>query len=831
MMCRIRDTGNLVLHFSHGIKAMKSRDSMLFIALLLLMQAPVASAGGRKDREQPPADVPVQVEPSAPLAVPEPEKPRGRRASKLTGRITEEDGSPLQGVEVSCIDEEQRVVARTVTDQEGRYLFKNLSEGKYTIRVDYSGFASKRIELEDGKGPPPAPAGLVLYEITDETYHTSLVRAQWNRVRDAQYYRCELYLDEGEDLIQKYPDMKQNMCEFGGLEPGAVYRIRVYAKNEKGYSSDFTERTIRTQSRKLEPPFGLGVTLARNNVVELVWDRIESDELSGFYLQIRKEDGPYRYYSRDGLKASREEAYLIEDKSGGPMTFRIDDVLKGDTPLIENTVAYAFRVFSVDRSGNRSDASNPVTGIILEDTVSPQPPTNVQHEFIGSELLRVTWESRDRDVVKYRLYYGTHRDRWDGVITTGNNHYDLKINREAIENGEIYIDIVAIDRAGNESGFQTVQRSTTLEGGDEKTEDIVFSSEYRFRDSSMVLEYVPSGLRMSQKPTPVKEQVKPKRYGYSTLRRNKFVVGRGETATLSGELSIPANVYIQVKSGGALVIKDAQLLPGEDSWGGIRYFEGASGTVQNVELIGAATGIEIRGSKRSVALSRVTVRGCREFGIHIRGSTLELDRITLRENGTGLYAEDSRVTLRQGLLEGNTRGMLVRNHRVTVENSEFRNNGSGGGYGLRLYGGGIIRSSRFTGNYVGIVIEKGIGNVLITDCKIQVSGVDGIVIASSSVEVRRNAILGNGRNGIYIRENANPLIAENDIYNNSGFAVTGGGQIRNCYIAFNNGSIYIDDTEERGLEDNLFTSSSTGVVKQIVNVDYIGVLSFAPVVQ
>jgi parallel beta-helix repeat protein len=810
---------------------MKSRVAMLFVALLLLMQVSLAAAGGKKDEEQQQHDEPVQAAPSEPRPAPETEKSRGRRASTLTGRITEEDGSPLQGVEVSCIDEEQRVVARTATDQEGRYLFKNLPEGKYTIRVDYRGFASKRIELENGKGPPPAPAGLMLYEITNETYNTSLVRAQWDRVREAQYYRCELYLDEGEVLLHKYPDMKQNMCEFGGLDPGIIYRIRVYAKNDAGYSPDFSERTIRTQSRKPEPPFGLGVTLARNNVVELVWDRIETDELAGFYLQIKKEDGPYRYYSREGLKASSTEAYLIEDKPGGPMTYRIDDVFGQDTPLIENTVPHAFRVFSVDRGGNRSDASSAVTGIVPEDTIPPQPPANVQHEFIGSELLRVTWESRDRDVAKYRLYYGMHQDRWDDVVTTRSNHYDLKINREAFENGEIYIDIVAIDRAGNESGFQTMQRSTTLKGGDERTEDIVFSSEYRFRDSATVLEHVPTRIKVPQKPVPVKEQVKPKRYGYSTLRRNKFVVERGETATLSGDLSIPANVYIQVKSGGALVIQDAKLLPGEDIWGGIRFFEGARGYMQNVELRGASTGVEIRGSKGSVTLKRVTVLGCEEFGLHIKGSIVELDQITLRENSTALYAEDSRVTVRQGFFEGNERGMLVRNHRVTVENSEFRNNGPRGGYGLRLYGGGTIRSSRFTGNYVGIVIEKGIGNVLITDCKIQASGVDGIVIASSSVEVMRNAILGNGRHGIYIRENANPLIAENDIYNNSGFAVTGGGQIRNCYIAFNNGSIYIDDTEERGLEDNLFTSSSTGVVRQIVNVDYIGTLSFAPVVQ
>jgi parallel beta-helix repeat protein len=810
---------------------MKLRVFLLIVAVMLLVQGPPATAGGRKDEEQAQPEESVQTEPGEPEPSPEREKPRSRSLSRLTGRITEEDGSPLDGVEVSCLDEQKRVVDRTQTDQDGRYLFTNLPEGTYTVQVDYRGFASERIDLEGKGGPPSPPSGLVLYEITSEPYKSSLVRAQWDWVRGAQYYRCELYVDAENFILQKYPDLKQNVCEFGGLEPDTTYRIRVYAKNEAGYSPEFSERTIRTQVRKPEPPFGLGVTLAQNNAVELVWDRIESEDLAGFIIQIKRENGPYRYYSRDGLKTSSAEAYLIENKPGSPMRFRIDDVLGENVPLLENTVPYSFRVFSVDRSSNRSNASSPVTGIVLEDTIPPKPPADVQHEFIGPELLRVTWKARDRDVERFRIYYGMHKDRWDHVVSIRSTHYDIKVNREVFENGEIFIDIVAIDRAGNESGFQTLQRSTTLERGDERREDIVLTSEYRFRDSSIALKHVPSRATVPKEHAPVEKPVKPKRYGYTTLRKNKFIVGRGETATLSGELSLPRDVYIQVKPGGTLVIQDAELSPAESQWGGIRFYEGSRGSLKNVELRDAVTGVEVRGGRQSVTFKGLTVLSCTEYGLHIRESTIELDQVTFRGNMTAVYAENSRLTVRQCLFEGNERGLLVRNHRVFVENSEFRNNGSGGGYGIRLYGGGIIRSNRFTANNVGIVVERGIGNVLIADNKVQASTVDGVIVASSSVEIRQNTILGNGRHGIYIRENANPLIVENDIYNNKGLAVTGGGQVRSCYIAFNNGSIYIDDTEERGLEDNFFTSSSSGVIKQILNVDYIGTLSFAPVVQ
>ena len=809
---------------------MKCSVHTLLILFICVMQAPLALAGGRKDKkEQPVSEEPVQVEPQEPEPVPKPRETRVKPKGTLSGKITDEDGKPLQGVEVSCTDAENRVVGRMETDQDGKYLFKDLPEGEYTIKADYPGFATKRIELKGEKEPPSVPTGLVVSEITTEAHRTSVIRAQWDRADGVEYYRCELYLDGG-PMLQQYPDMKQNFCEFGGLEPDTGYRVRVYAKNNAGYSKDPAERLIRTKSGRLDPPFGLGVTYARNNVVELVWDRIESEELAGFILQIKREGGTYRYYSKEGLKSYSSEAYLIENVPGGPITCRIDDVFEGNVPLLENTVPYSFRVFAVDRTGSRSNASNAVSGIMLEDTIAPQPPANIQHEFIGTDLLRITWETKDRDVDKFRLYYGVSKERWDGVVTTSSSRYDLRVNREALENGEIYIHIIAIDRAGNESGFRTVQRSTTLQRGIERTEDIVLSSEYGFRDSSVAIGQFPTRVSLPKKV--VKEEpVRPKRYGYETLRKKGFVIGMGETATLSGELSLPSNAAVHVRSGGTLIIRDAKLSPAGTRWGGIRFQEGSGGSLQNSTLQGAATGIEIIGSKGTVSLMNVTIQNCEEYGLHIKRSTTELNRVTFRENKTGLFAEDSRLTVRGGFFENNIRGLLASNHRIVVEDSEFRNNGRGGGYGIRLYGGGLIRGSRFTGNYVGIVVEKGIGNVLISDCKVQVSEVDGMVIATTSVEVRRNIVLGNGRHGIYIRDGANPVIAENDIYNNTGFAVTGGGQINKCYIAFNNGSIYIDDTEERGIQDNLFTSSSTGVVKQILNVDYIGALSFAPVVQ
>jgi parallel beta-helix repeat protein len=808
------------------------RTAVPVILFVLLLASPVLAGGGKDEAEagsEAPAEEAEQIE-SAPIVVPEEKKSRRRGA--LTGQITDDSGSGLQGVEVSCIDAEGRVVARTTTDANGTYLFMNLQNGEYTIQVKYSGFASKKIELDDAGGLPPPPEGLVAFELTDDKLRTPVIRVQWDRARDATTYtyRCELFLEGSTDALLKYPDIMQNFCEFGGLMPDTGYTVHVYARNKAGYSAEPARRTIRTAAGRPEAPFGLGVTYARNNVVELVWDRIDSEELAGFILQIKMEDGKYRYYSRDGLKSSSAEAYLIEDIPGGLMTYRIDDVFGEDVPLLENSIPYSFRVFAVDRSGNRSRASNAAKGIVLEDTIPPQPPVNIVHEFVGSDLLRILWESGDRDVEKYRVYYGADRDRWDGVKVTSRRYCDLSINREMLDNGVIYIDVVAIDRAGNESGYRTVQRPASLTRGGEQTENIVLSSEHRFRDLSVAIRAVPSRALPSKK-VDKKPPAGPRRYGYDILRRNKFVVGRNETAVLSGKILLPVNTLIMVKAGGTLQVRDAELSPEDKQWRGILYMDGSKGSLQDTSLAGARVGIEVRGSKGGVALKNVEIRGCEEYGLHILKSELLITGVELRENGTGIYAEESRITVRGGYFEKNTRGMLARSWNTVVEDSTFKGNGSGEGYGLRIYGSGRVLNSRFIDNFVGIVVERGVGNVLITGCKIQVSTVDGIVVDSPGVEIRRNVILGNGRHGIYIRGNANPTIAENDIFNNEGFAVTGGGQINFCYIAFNNGSIYIDDTEERGFPDNLFTSSSSGVVKQIHMVDYIGALSFEPVVQ
>jgi parallel beta-helix repeat protein len=142
----------------------------------------------------------------------------------------------------------------------------------------------------------------------------------------------------------------------------------------------------------------------------------------------------------------------------------------------------------------------------------------------------------------------------------------------------------------------------------------------------------------------------------------------------------------------------------------------------------------------------------------------------------------------------------------------------------------MLHRNAFRGNYVAMVFERGRGAATVAGNVVEYSSVDGIVVSSSDVTIKRNVIARNDNHGIYIKNNANPTISENDIVDNGRYAVTGGGRVAHCHIARNNGSIYIDDTEQRGIPDNVFNASSTGVIKQIYRVDYIDALSYTSVV-
>src|SRR5829696_6293653 len=63
------------------------------------------------------------------------------QSAQIQGKLVDEQGGVLPGVQVSALDEEKGVVARQVTsNSEGFFNLVALLRGRYTIRAEISGF-------------------------------------------------------------------------------------------------------------------------------------------------------------------------------------------------------------------------------------------------------------------------------------------------------------------------------------------------------------------------------------------------------------------------------------------------------------------------------------------------------------------------------------------------------------------------------------------------------------------------------------------------------------------------------------------------------------------
>jgi len=806
-----------------------NRILILYILFLFLIVPLLYAGGGKKKEPEEQAPPPSEVEeqfPPPPVEIEVKPEVKEEKKGVLKGRIVDESKNPLKGLNVILIDKKGKIVGQTTTDDEGYYKFEGLDPGNYTIQVNSQGMEGA-VEISLGKEEQkraPIPTGLKVYEVGMDVPHRSVVRVQWDRMKGVISYRCEIFRRGDREPLIRYPDILQNFCEFGNLEEDTEYQVRVYSKNEQGYSTSYALGIVKTINKPPLSPYGLGITMAKNNRVDLFWQEVMEKDLKGYYIQVKKQSGPYLYYSPHGLTERRENAFLIQGKGENLLAYSISGTGKDNLPILENTVQYTFRVISVDQKGLVSPPSSSVN-VMLEDTSPPSPPEEISYSFIGEDRLKISWKAKDRDIARYRLCYGTSKDRWDGVVYTEKNYYELIIDRNYIRDEELFISVTAIDRAGNESGFKPVSREISVQKG-EVSEEIVLSTKNIYKNLSLAIREPVK----KEKPKPVKK-VKPKpppptEYSYEYLQKKGFEVKKGETALIEGKIAIPENTIIKVQSGGKIVIRDAELYPQKGIWGGVRFLEGSSGLIERVTVSDAAVGIAVLSNEGGVTLKRVEVKGCSDRGIYIKDSNVQMSLITLIKNEIGLFTENSSITVSNALVSENNKGILAGGYNSKFVDSQFEKNKS---YGLRLYGGGSVENCTFKENLVGVVLEEGRGDILIFRSNIFHNTMDGMVI-STIAEIRKNSISNNGRHGIYIQTGANPLIVENDILSNQGYAVIGGGKVVRCFIAYNNGSPYIDDTGEKGKPDNVFSSSSSGLIKQIADTDYINELTLSSVI-
>ncbi len=747
-----------------------------------------------------------------------------KKLGKITGRVIDESGNPVSGAYVYLYDQNGKQIATVKTDEKGQYVFKDLEEGEYRIKIEYPGFSAPveiPIKRKEVTRRAPIPTGLRLEEIPTGIGEPSIVRATWDRMEGVTGYKAQILLRGERTPLFEYPDIVSNYCEFGNLEENTEYQVRVFSKNESGYSISYALRFIKTINKPPLPPHSLVVLDAKNNRVELAWGESNSKDLMGYLIQVKKDGGKYLYFTGSGLSSEVKDALIIKNRPDeyGLIGFSIDGFGNNRKPIIENLIPYSFRVFSIDKGRNISKPSNTVEEIVLKDTVPPKPPTNIKYQFIKDNVVRITWDSPDTDVAKFRVYYGTELGRWDGVIYTGEKNCELRIEKELLEEGSLYIVVNAIDKAGNESGVKPVVKQTTVLDAEEVEENIVITDEDIYKDYAVAIKKVEKKppQKVVKKKKIIKRPPPPKKYGFDYLARKGYRIKSGETAIVSGKHKIPQDIFIIVDNGGTLFLDEAELIPERRVWGGIRYLNGSKGSIDSSIVRGALNGIAASGVGELI-VKNTGVYECKDKGIYIKNGKAELLNVDVESNGTGVLAENAKIVIIDSVFKNNNKGFLSFGYDARISGSIFERNKQ---YGIRVYGKAVIANCIARNNLVGMVFEKGKGKASLVQSTVSSNEIDGLVVSTSELEIKYCNISNNGRNGIYVKGNEEPLITQSDIISNGEYGVIGGGRVIECFVAYNNGSPYIDDTGTKGTPDNVNTSSSSGMIKQIYLVDFI----------
>jgi len=163
---------------------MKNILPVIYFILLCLLFTPFLAFSGK---EISPEEAPVKEKEteSAPVTVTEqPVQEEELKTGKISGKVIDESGKPAEGVDVVCVDDKGVIIASTVTDENGNYVFENIEKGEYIISVSYSGFTSPiEIKFDDKEELPANPSGLKVSKISRDIDPNSYIYASWNQMK------------------------------------------------------------------------------------------------------------------------------------------------------------------------------------------------------------------------------------------------------------------------------------------------------------------------------------------------------------------------------------------------------------------------------------------------------------------------------------------------------------------------------------------------------------------------------------------------------------------------------------------------------------------------
>lgn len=142
------------------------------------------------------------------------------KTASITGVVTDQNGAVIPAIPVSLIDEKTNESFNTVSNEEGRYEFRNVGVGKYTLEFKgVAGFQSKQVPGVTVTNDDPVTQNITLDTMPNMTVG-GLTLVEQPPLRHAISMAVENEdLGEVQDLITRHADVNAKEKSRGGITP------------------------------------------------------------------------------------------------------------------------------------------------------------------------------------------------------------------------------------------------------------------------------------------------------------------------------------------------------------------------------------------------------------------------------------------------------------------------------------------------------------------------------------------------------------------------------------------------------------------------------------
>jgi len=268
--------------------------------------------------------------------------------------------------------------------EDGDYLLTAYAEDRAGNKSD-----EKTAKLIIDNTPPAVPENLHA-EVT-----FTAIKLIWDKQteEDLNEYVIQEKKANGSFVTIDHISSNKTQMVINGLKPGQKKTYRMYAIDDVGNISDYSENITAETKEDMEKPSKVTARIVRNtgSSVMLSWTDAQDN------VGVQK----YNIY-RDGILIAEEEKYLSY----------IDKEVQADQ-------TYQYQVAAIDESGNEAEKSDVVTGKPQNPEIASVFPAN--NSMIGNLNTQIEVEIlRPENPGNYRIecsYYKQDTDSWEEIGT------------------------------------------------------------------------------------------------------------------------------------------------------------------------------------------------------------------------------------------------------------------------------------------------------------------------------------------------------------------------------------------------------------------------------